>query len=145
MKRRLLIFLAVIAVLFLGGFIYLKYFLLKAKDFKPDNSKAESVIDLGPSIVAKLQQLVKDGSNGLYNLAIDKVRPNVLTSQIDLYKIGLTVDTPRMKELDLQKKLPDDIFKVHVDSLHIDGLGIDYLLHSKTINVTAINIVGPEI
>ena len=126
-------------------FIYLKYFLFKAKDFKPDNSKLKSVIDLRPSIIAKLQQLVKDGSNGLYVLTIGNIDPDVVASTLDVFNADLRVDSAAMKQLDLQKKLPDDIFRVHFDSLHIDGIGIDYLLHSKSIDITRVNIGKPSI
>ena len=68
MKKRIIIILASILIAFGAVFIYLKYFVLKAKDFKPDNAKATTIIDLRPSIIAMLQQLVKDGSNGLYVL-----------------------------------------------------------------------------
>lgn len=145
MKKKVIIFLSVVAILVIGAYLYLRFFLLKAHDFKPDQSKAQTPLDLRPSIIAKLQQLVKDGSDGLYRLSIENLDPHVLTSQLDVFKIALNVDSARMKLLDEQKKLPDDIFKVTVDSLHIDGLGIDYLLHSKTIDVTAIDIVKPFI
>ncbi len=132
-------------LVFAASFIYLKYFLLKAKDFKPDNSKARSVIDLRPSIIAKLQQLVKDGSNGLYVLSIGKIDPDVLASTLDVFNADLRVDSAAMLALDHQKKLPDNIFNIHFDSLHIDGIGVDYLLHSKSIDITRVNIGKPSI
>jgi len=134
-----------VLLLFAAVFIYLKYFLLKAKDFKPDNSKARSVIDLRPSIIAKLQQLVKDGSNGLYVLSIEKIDPDIITSTLDVLNADLRVDSAAMKRLDQEKKLPDDIFNIHFDSLHVDGIGLDYLLHSKRIDITGANIAKPTI
>lgn len=145
MNKRITIILASILLVFIGGFIYLKYFFLKAKDFKPDNSKAQNVIDLRPSIIAKLQQLVKDGSNGLYVLSIEKIDPDIVASTLDVFNANLRVDSVAMQRLDQQKLLPDDVFNIHFDSLHIDGIGLDYLLHSKSIDIARVNIGKPSI
>jgi hypothetical protein len=145
MKRKIIIVLSLVLLVFAGCFIYLKYFLLKARDVKPDNSKAMSIIDLRPSIIAKLQQLVKDGSNGSYILSIEKINPDIVASTLDVFDVNLRVDSVVMQQLDRQKKLPDDIFKIHFDSLHIDGIGLDYLLHSRRIDITGANISKPSI
>lgn len=67
MKRLLFIFIFVIIIVS-GGYFYIRFVVLKAKDFKPDYSKSKSVADLRPALIAKLQQLVKDASGGLYSL-----------------------------------------------------------------------------
>ena len=67
MKKKLLIIIGVVIILFAGGYLYIRYGLLKTKDIKPDAAKSTSLLDLRPALIAKLKQIVKDGSNGLYN------------------------------------------------------------------------------
>jgi hypothetical protein len=85
MKKKIAIILALVLLIIAGSYVFIKYNFLKAKDFKPDTSKQKSIIDLRPSIIAKLQQLVKDGSNGLYILSIEKINPDVFASKLYRY------------------------------------------------------------
>ncbi|MEO7292635.1 MAG: hypothetical protein ABIW34_06005, partial [Ginsengibacter sp.] len=125
--------------------MYLRFGYLKTKDFKPDTSKEKNVIDLRPSIIAKLQQLVKDGSNGLYNLSVEKLDPNLLSSKLDISNASLNIDTAAMHHLDSLHLLPDDIFTFHLSTVHVDGIGIDDLLSKNRIEITGINITDPVI
>ncbi|MEP6596263.1 MAG: hypothetical protein ABJA71_09970 [Ginsengibacter sp.] len=145
MKRKIAIVLLVAVLIIAGGFFYIKYHFLKAKDFKPVTSKAKSIIDLRPSVIAKLQQVVKDGSNGLYILSIEKIDPDVLASKLIVVNAGIRIDTAAMLHLDSLKKLPDDIFKIHFDSLHIDGMGIEDLINKNSVEITGISISKPVI
>ncbi|MEO6454103.1 MAG: hypothetical protein ABIN97_08535, partial [Ginsengibacter sp.] len=81
MKKLYLIIIALL-ILIATAYLYLRYDFLKTKDFKPDNSKSATAVDLRPAIIAKLQQLVKDGSNGLYKLSIDELNPDVISSTL---------------------------------------------------------------
>lgn len=142
-----IIFITVISIVVItsGGFIYLKYGVLKTKDAKPDNSKASSVLDLRPAIIAKLQQLVKNGSDGLYTLSIEKIDPDLLSSKLDVLNGIIAVDTAAMQRLDESKKLPDDIFHIDFHSLHIEGIGINDLLNKKNIDITGAWLDDPVI
>jgi hypothetical protein len=128
-----------------AGFLYIKKGLLETRDFKPDTSKAKTILDLRPSIIAKLQQVVKDGSNGLYVLSIDKIEPDVLSSKLDVVDGSISVDTAAMVRLDREKKLPDDVFHIKFHSLHIDGIGIEDLLHKHSIDITGAYLSDPVI
>ena len=64
--KKIWIAVSIIAVLVVTGFFYLKF--RKSKDFEP-------------LIKSKLQQLVKDGSNGLYALEIEKIEVDVINSK----------------------------------------------------------------
>ena len=145
MKKKIAIILALVLLIIAGSYVFIKFNFLKAKDFKPDTSKQKSIIDLRPAIIAKLQQLVKDGSNGLYILSIEKINPDVFASKLDVVNASIHVDTAAMLQLDSLKRLPDDIFTIRFDSLHIDGIGIVDLLHRNRINITGINISKPVI
>lgn len=145
MRNKLLIAGVVLFLIIIGGYLYLRFGFLKTKDFKPDTSKEKSVIDLRPSIIAKLQQIVKDGSNGLYVLSIDKLEPDILDSKLDITNSFIRIDTAAMHHLDSLQLLPDDIFTFHFSTLHVDGIGIDDLLHKNRIEITGIHITDPVI
>ncbi len=126
-------------------YIYTRYHLLRAKDFKPDNYKATSVTDLRPALIAKLQQLVKDGSGGLYHLSIEQIDPDVLASAADVNNATLMPDSAALKHLDSLHLLPDDIFKISFSKLHITGIGITDLLSKRNISLKNIIVVSPVI
>ena len=83
MKKLYLLLIAIIIVV-AGAYFYIRFVFLKSKDFKPDYSKSKSIADLRPAIIAKLQQLVKDASGGLYHLSIDKIDPHISALSIDM-------------------------------------------------------------
>ena len=145
MNKKIAIILSIILLIIVAGFLYIKFNFLKTKDFKPDASKEKSSIDLRPSIISKLQQLVKDGSNGLYKLSIEKINPDVFASKLDVLNASINIDTAAMLRLDSLKLLPDDIFTLHFDSLHIDGLEFEDLLNKNSIDITAIKLSLPVI
>ena len=98
-----------------------------------------------PAIIAKLQQLVKDGSGGLYYLSIGKMDLHILASSIDITNAVLTPDSERIKDLNKAHALPDDIFKISFSSLHIDGVGINDVLSKDHLLLKRILITGPVI
>src|SRR6476661_1248078 len=119
LKKIILISLIILAIIS-AGFFYVKKDLLKARDFKPDNSKAKTVLDLRPAIIAKLQQVIKDGSQGLYILSVEQLQPDMLASKLDVIDGTISIDTVAMRQLDKAEKLPDDLFHIKFHSLHID-------------------------
>ena len=143
--KKLIIITGLILLIACAGFLYLKKDVLKVPDFKPDNSKASSSLDLRPSIIAKLQQLIKDASQGLYILSIGKLETDVLASKLDVIDGTISIDTTAMQQLDQLKLLPDDVFQIKFHSLHIDGIGIGDLLHKKTIDITGASLNDPVI
>ncbi len=144
-SKKLIVVLSVFLLIIVAAYIYLRYGFLKAKNFKADNSKAKNILDLTPQIIARLQQLVKDGSDGLYILSIQKLNIDVAASKLDAENASITVDTAAMLRLDRLKKLPDDIFKIKFASLHIDGLGINDLINQKHIVIDTVNCNSPVI
>lgn len=143
MRNKLLITGAVLFLIILGGYFFIRFRFLKAKDYKPDTAKQKNAIDLRPSIIAKFQQLVKDGSNGLYILSIDSIEPNVVSSKLDITGASIHIDTAAMLHLDSLHLLPDDIFTFRFKALHVDGIGISDLLHTDRIDIKNISVVNP--
>lgn len=142
-----IIYRVILIVLFLVicGYLFIRFSFLKTKTVKADNSKAKNIVDLRPQIIAKLQELVKNGSHGLYNLSIDSIEPHVLDAKMDVFKVTLTPDSAALKKLDAEHILSDDVFKISFHSLHIDGFGVDDLLHKNKIDITGIYITDPLI
>ena len=155
MKKIILIIAVSLFVIISGGFLYLKYGILKTNDVKPPDSiasqatdsseKKSSILDLRPAIIAKIQQLVKNGSDGLYNLSIQKIDPDLLSSKIDVIDGVIAVDNAAMQRLDASKKLPDDIFHINFHLLHIDGIGINDMLDKKNIDIKGASLDDPVI
>jgi hypothetical protein len=145
MKKGLVITIVIILLIFSGAYFYTRYHVLKTKDVKPDNSKAKTPLDLRPAIIAKLQQLVKDGSDGLYVLSIEQISPDVLASKVGVINASVKIDSNALKRLDSLKRLPDDLFTFKFNSLHLDGFGIADLLDRNDMNVSAIYLNEPVI
>ena len=103
------------------------------------------MLDLRPAIIAKLQQVIKDGSQGLYILSVEQLQPDVLASKLDVIDGTISIDTAAMRQLDKVKKLPDDLFHIKFHSLHIDGIGIPDLLNKKTIDIDRVYLNNPVI
>jgi hypothetical protein len=145
-KKRLGLSVIIILALAVIAFVFVRYSLLHTKNKAAANKQtATSPIDLRPAIIAKLQSLVKTGSDGLYDLSIQKIEPDILSSTIDVFGAKLTPNTQALKLLDSLKKAPDDIFTVSLDSLYISGINVDDLLHTSDIQLDSIVISKPVI
>ncbi|MEO7264237.1 MAG: hypothetical protein ABIW38_04960 [Ferruginibacter sp.] len=145
MSRKVLVLLISIILIAAGVFLYLKYRILKAPDHNPDVSKKETVLDLRPQLIAKLQQLVKDGSAGLYKLSLEQVSPDLAASTVDIQHGTIDIDSSMLTSLDNAGKLPDDIFKVSFSKIHISGLGIADFISKKNLNLGNIKLDNPII
>lgn len=151
MKKIVVVFL-VIGVLATGGYLYLNHSLSTpgftpalAKDSASVTKPAESILDIKPKLVEKLQQLVKQGSGGLYNLFIHELKPDVLNSKVSISNASLVPDTAVLKQLEGSNQLPNEIFRIKANSIWIDGLGIKDILSKDVIDVKAIHIHQPTI
>jgi hypothetical protein len=144
-RKFLLITICVLIAIGIGGYLYTRFHVLKTKDFKPDKSKERNVTDLRPAIIAKLQQVVKDGSGGLYKLSIGEINPDVAASRVDVKDAVIDIDSTALKRMDDLKQLPDELFRIKFDSLRIDGFGIADLLDKKNMSINEIYVNNPVI
>jgi len=152
MKKIYVIFL-IIGVLVISAYVYVRQS-LATPGFDPppvnqaaaaETKPAESPLDLKPKLVEKLQQLVKQGSNGLYNLFVREVQPDILNSTVTITKASLIPDTAAMHKLEKSGGLPGQVFKIEADAIRINGLGIKDILSKDVIDVKSIAIVRPII
>lgn len=142
--RRSYYIIAAILVIIGGAYTYFRFFLLKTKDQHPA-PQAKNILDLRPAMINKLEDMVKHGSDGLYNLTIQKLEPDVSDATVDLYGIGLSPDSAAISRLDSLKQLPDDIFRITLPHLHVTGLGIKDFLNKKNIDLGDIAFTEPKI
>lgn len=137
--------LAAIVVIVAGSYLYLRYHILKSKDFAPDNSKAKSILDLTPSLIAKLKQVVKDGSNGLYVLDINNLDVKLSENKVFISGIKISTDSLALKLLDSIKLAPDAIFNISSKSLQVDGIDLNDILNPSSIKLENVFLIDPEI
>ncbi len=136
---------SIVLVIIISGYLLLRFYVLKTKTIQPDYSNAKSAIDLRPLVIAKLEQLAKDGSGGLYNLSIEKVNADVAASAFDMINVTLIPDSAVLAKLNLAKKAPDDVFKIAFDTLHVKGISLLDFLHKKNISLDTIYIRHPVV
>src|ERR1700733_9331728 len=116
-KRKGLLLVIILAI---AAFAIIYFVSHSTKNSSNKNKQtATSPIDLRPAIIAKLQSLIKSGSDSLYDLSIEKIQPDVLSSTLDIVGAKLTPNKQALQHLDGLQKAPDDVFTVSLDSLHI--------------------------
>jgi hypothetical protein len=151
MKKITVIFL-VIGIFGISAYVFLRNS-LGTQGFQPKaptdatamSKPAASVLDLRPKLILKLQELVKQGSGGLYNLNIHGAEPDILHSTIGLSTALLEPDTAVLKQLQKANKAPAAVFKIKTDSIFIDGIGIKDILSKDVIDLKTIRIMNPVI
>lgn len=130
MKKILWIAGIVVLVLATGIFFYLRS--RKSKDFEP-------------LIKEKLQQLVRDGSDSLYQLHLGNIEIDVINSTITAHNVRLAADSVRLQQLDQQQKAPADIYGISLSALQIKGVSPLDLLDQKNISLQTVYLKEPAI
>jgi hypothetical protein len=150
--KKIAVALLVIGLLAVSGYLYISRSLSTpgfspafARDSTVVTRPAESVLDLKPKLIEKLQQLVKQGSGGIYNLFIHELKPDILKSTVSISNASLIPDTSVLTQLEQSNQSPDEIFRIKTDSIWIDGLGIKDILSKDVIDVKSIHIHQPTI
>lgn len=130
MKKKWIYILSTILLVTIGIYLYLKY--RKLDDFEP-------------ILKNKLKQIVKKGTNNLYNLELDKLEADILNSRLILTNVYVTPDSLIIKSLEQIKKAPNDVFKIHLQTLVIEGINIDDFLSKNKFNLDVLAIKNPEV
>ncbi|HWJ90578.1 MAG TPA: hypothetical protein VNR87_05675 [Flavisolibacter sp.] len=151
MKRITIIFM-ILGLLVISAFVYVRRS-LGTPGFHPatqsDSSAATaasaSPIDLRPRLITKLQQLVKEGSDGLYNLSIHEISPDVLASTVMLKNISLTPDNSVLRDLQSKGLAPADVFSIRLGELDVDGLGLKEMIDRDALDIKSIIVKAPII
>ena len=149
--RKLYIVVLAIGAIIIAGYVSLRI-ILKHKGVstgvhaeQPIAEKPKTFLDLRPQLIARLQEIVKKGSDGLYNLSIEKIEPDLLKSSVQILNARLIPDTGALADLDKKNKAPDDVFEIFSHSLQINGIGLEDLLTKDVIDLKTILINDPVI
>jgi hypothetical protein len=145
MRRIYYIIIGTISLIAITAYLYIFFSQPKTNNAKHEDIKSKSDIDLRPLIITKLQQLVKEGSNGLYNLSVEKIEPDILRSELIALNATLTPDSTALVKLNNAKKTPDNVFKISFDSLHITGITLEDFLHKDRLDLDSVFITKPTI
>jgi len=129
MKKKWIV-LIVLAGIALAAYLYLR--IRKTDDFEPQ-------------LKAKLAEMVKEASNGLYILDMKRIEIDVTNGFVIAKDITLLPDSARMIELEKMQQLPNDIFTVHLDKLDLEGLSPLELINGKNISLEHLVLDSPEI
>ena len=133
----------------MGSYFFVRFYLQadvkKSGNAETSGKNPDSTADLRPLFIAKLQQLVKQGSKGLYDLSIDSMDVDLLRSVVVLMNVKMVPDKNIWAALDSSRQAPDDVFKMSFDKLTIKGINLDDILTRKTMDFREIEITGPII
>jgi hypothetical protein len=130
MKRKYVIPILIIAAVTAGIVIYLSTRKLK---------------DVEHQLIAKLQEWIRQGTDSLYQLNIERLEVDLTHARIGLVNASLKVDSSILLKLDSVKAAPNDIFAISVHSLSIDGLDPADVLRKKSIHLDVLTIEEPTI
>lgn len=126
------IWIAGISVLVIAAGIIIYLSTRKSKDFEP-------------LIKNKLQELVRNGSDSLYHLSLDKIEIDVINSTVTVINAQLLPDSAWLQQLDARQQAPDDIFRVSLGALQITGITPLDLLDKKHIDLQNLYLKEPVI
>ena len=143
--RKIAIISGVIFLLVTAGYLYFRFGYLKTRNVKADQTKEKSFIDLRPSIIAKLQQLVYDASRGLYILTIHSIDPDLVHSTLNMEGVSIHFDSLVYRQMEKADQLPDDLYTMNFQLLHMDAVGIGNLFHTNNISIGGIVLTDPLI
>jgi hypothetical protein len=143
--KKIALLLGALLLVSAGVYLYLRFSVLKAKDYKPETVQARSPLDLRPALIAKIRQMVHDGSAGLYQLDLDDIEVQVGTSVVELRNATLRVDSANLHRLDSLHLIPDNLYRISLHKLHIEGLGLSELVNSRVIDLDKITVAGPQV
>jgi hypothetical protein len=150
--RKIYIVALLLGVIVVAGYIWLRLALRTDKPQpsgvhagEPITEKAKPVLDIRPRLIERLQELVKKGSDGLYNLSIEKIEPDLLNSTVQVSNVIITPNEAGLAELVKNKKAPDDVFEISAPLLDVQGIGLEDLLNRDVIDLKLILINDPVI
>lgn len=126
--KKWVIFFSCLAIVVVAGLFYFK---------------ARNLKDFNPLIKDKLQQLVSDGSGGLYRLSYDSLRSDVYKGTIILKNVHIFPDSTRILQLDSLNLKPEDIFDFSLTTLAVDGLDITDFFSNRKIDLKIIYMNNP--
>lgn len=155
--RRLYQILLITGCLAIGSYLFIRFHLqgeikrsaskypVVANDTGAIKSRQASLVDLRPLFIAKIKQVVKDGSKGLYDLSIDSMSIDVLHSSAVLHQVRITPNDRILNALKEKGEDPEDVFHASFQSLQVEGINLDDVVGHKTIDFRLLHVSKPRV
>lgn len=155
--RKIYLFFLVVGILIIAAYLSIRFFMsgdikkagntaqANSNSSNKQNKTPDKQLDLRPLFIAKMQQLIKQGSKGLYDLTVDSIEVDVLQSTAVLHKVQLTPDDKALAALHALKMAPDAVFKASFHSLKIEGINLDDAVTRKTLDFQLVNFSRPVV
>lgn len=145
MRKSIIIIILIMVALSIAVFFYLKYHVLETSDFKAQTSERSSPTDIRPEVIAKLKQLVKDGSEGLYVLELDSIFMNAAGGEAGLGAGRIYYDTGVYNKMLSNSQLPDDVFSIKFSGIRVDGLDLKDFIGKKELSLKSVSFLQPDV
>ena len=155
MNKKLFLLLLIPALLFIGAYGYIRYSLennikqngkkISTETKKADTSetKQTSALDLRPMFKEYLQKLVAKTSNDIYDLSIDSMQVDLLTSTAALHHVVLKPDRQRADSLQKLGLAPNETFALSFQKLEVIGINLGDAITSKTMDYKLVKLTNP--
>jgi hypothetical protein len=153
-NKRIFYSLLILSLIIIGTYLFIRIGLSSGKKEEQEKGSsgkelpsvsAESDLDLRPLLVAKLQELIKMGSNGLYSFTLDSLVIDVTQSRVTLFNAALNYDSKALRLLETMGEAPPDVFRIKLNNLHIEGINVDEVLNQKRVDLQLVRINNPYI
>jgi len=112
---------------------------------KSDSSKTKqaSTVDLRPLFIQYLRQLVAKTSNDIYDLSVDDLQVDILSSTATLQNVVLKPDKKRADSLYRLGLAPNETYALSFQKLVVIGINLDDAITEKTMDYKLVRLTNP--
>lgn len=151
--KKIYVVLLIVISLILVGFIAFRYYLNRDIQQKREITgtppgaiqNPDSTLDFKSLFIAKIQQMVYDGSKRLYHVTIQDMETDLVESRVYLKNVKLNYDNKVLDSLHKLQQAPDDVIKASFATLQINGINLDDVLTRNTIDFKDVLVTAPDI
>src|SRR5215203_404376 len=155
MNKKLFLLVLVPSLVLIGAYIFIRQSLksdvkqngenFSTETRKTDSSKIKqtSLVDLRPLFVQYLRQLVAKTSNDIYDLSVNDLQVDILSSTATLYNVALKPDKKRADSLYKLGLAPDETFALSFQKLEVVGINLDDAITAKIMDYSLVRLTNP--
>ncbi|MDR6563034.1 MULTISPECIES: hypothetical protein [unclassified Arcicella] len=100
---------------------------------------------LKPLLSKRIQYAVLKSTDSLYHIDFKDIQYNITGGDARILGVRWQADTTLYKQLDLAKKMPDNIYQAQVDEIHLTGINPWKIIFSSKLHLQSISIKEPVI
>src|SRR5215203_4791511 len=155
MNKKLFLLVLVPSLVLIGAYFFIRQSIKPnvkrdAENFSAETRKADSaktkqtsLVDLRPLFVQYLRQLVAKTSNDIYDLSVNDLQVDILSSTATLYNVALKPDKKRADSLYKLGLAPDETFALSFQKLEVVGINLDDAITAKTMDYSLVRLTNP--